>query len=257
MRAIFILCVTLAGCAASVPLQRAIPKEVSARLERPLTVDADRLEYDALYCTLNYWLWFRNKVGFRFDVAKPLEDKGITKGFVYISQELPVKYMVSWVVHFCGKHATVRRIKEKRNEFEDLSYEIFIFDADDRLSGHPYFECFQETSGSRHNAIAKALESPHGLTTEQDKLASVIVNLSQKHTLSFIIDPAVDSPRKTLGRLVHIPADDKNVRQALLSVLKQADLSFSVQGGVIYVFNKGQVMPSKMNGQRPRKPLAE
>ena len=162
-----------------------------------------------------------------------------------------MKYMVSWVVHFCGKRATVRRIQKKRNQFEDLSHEIFIFDSEDPRSGHPYFDCCRETSGSRHATICETLASPHGLTTTRGRLRDLIVALSQKRVLSFIFDPAVDSSRKSLDRSVQIASTDTSVEQALLSVLAQAGLAFRAQGGVIYVFNKPGKMPNKTIGQRP------
>lgn len=226
---------TFVGRSTVLPSSKPLPKAVTEPLEASFSyMPRPGLEYEERICVLGGL-----GVG-ESDWAVVERGNGET---LFVQQQIPRKYIVSWFLHFSGAKAVVRQrswydyVDSKIHKRQDGRYVFGILDAKTGRTGHPFFDCYLETTGPRCDAVRALLKKPYRPLDKETSLWNFIEAIAQTEPIPFMFDPDTDPYPK--GDVV-VKLTGATIGDALQAVFDQFDWTYTVQGAVVYVHKKAK-----------------
>jgi hypothetical protein len=231
--ALVFVVLTFLGRSRVLPASKPLPKAVTEPLEEPYTPGPD-LKYDERVCVLV------GLCGGESDWAVIERGNGVT---LFVQQQIPQKYIISWFLHFSGAKAVVRQrswydyVDSKIHKKQDGRYVFAILDAETGRTGHPFFDCYLETTGPRCDVVRVLLKKSYRPLDKETSLWDFIEAIAQAEPIPFMFDPNTDPYPK---RDVVVKPAGSTIGDALQDVFDQFGWTYTVQGAVVYVHKKAK-----------------
>jgi hypothetical protein len=236
--ALLFFVLTFLGRSTVLPASKPLPKAVTEPLDKPYDHTPHRdLEYQTRGCII----WF-------FIASESVDCNGFIPGegdgeTLFVQQQIPRKYIASWFLHFSSTKAVVRQrslyeyVDNKIHKRRNGRYVVEILDAKTGGTGHPFFDCYLETTGPRCDVVRVLLKKPYRPLDKETSLWDFIEAIAQTEPIPFMFDPDTDPwPKQD----VVVKPVGATIGDALQAVFDQFGWTYTVQGAVVYVHKKAK-----------------